>query len=435
MGELAIKAEGLGKQYRIGRGPAYQTLRDSLAGLSSLPRRWLRRATASRDADTIWALCDVSFGVAQGEIVGIIGRNGSGKSTLLKVLSRITEPTRGEVELRGRVGSLLEVGSGFNPELTGRENIYLNGAILGMRRAEIARKFDEIVAFAGVDVFLDTPVKHYSSGMYMRLAFAVAAHLEPEILLVDEVLAVGDAAFQKKCLSKMGDVAGEGRTVLLVSHNMQAVGQMCRRGICLDAGRVLFDGDVREAITTYYRLIEGGRTSPAEADRRPGSGDYRFTDVTPDKSEFAPDEEKGVRFTLRRRRHAVKGVFLSAYVTDAEGTTVAQCDSRLVGVSVDLAEEVSARVVLRAPWLRPGDYHVNVIACAPAFGVLDRYERACSIRVVPLYPYPCGAPADAVARAVVLSDFGWDVTPTARAAGPFSSDEALPHPERSSSAR
>ena len=261
MSEVAIRCEGLGKRYRIGKPERYRTLRDTLTDAVYAPFRRIRSAfqPSSFPAaqhpngdDTIWALKDVSFEITQGEVVGIIGRNGAGKSTLLKILSRITEPTEGHAEIQGRVGSLLEVGTGFHPELTGRENIYLNGAILGMKRAEMQRKFDEIVAFAEVNKFIDTPVKHYSSGMYLRLAFAVAAHLEPEILLVDEVLAVGDAAFQKKCLGKMGDVAKEGRTVLFVSHNMNAIEQLCTACLLLDKGRQMqLSQDVRVVIKEY----------------------------------------------------------------------------------------------------------------------------------------------------------------------------------------
>jgi lipopolysaccharide transport system ATP-binding protein len=251
--EPIIKAQGVSKQYRIGalRDP-YSTVRDSLARAVRAPLERLR-GRGSGASDTIWALNDVSFEVGAGEVVGLIGRNGSGKSTLLKVLSRITEPTRGRVELYGRVGSLLEVGTGFHGELSGRENIYLNGAILGMQKSEIESKLDEIIAFAEIEKFIDTPVKRYSSGMYMRLAFAVAAHLEPEILLVDEVLAVGDAAFQKKCLGKMGDIAKEGRTVIFVSHNMSAVQRLCTRGILLDQGRIAKNCSITEAIHFYLR--------------------------------------------------------------------------------------------------------------------------------------------------------------------------------------
>jgi len=260
MDDVAIRCEGLGKLYCIGERERYRALRDTLTEalyapvrrLHSLVRGSNNGAAAERDI-TFWALRDVSFEVRYGEVVGIIGRNGAGKSTLLKVLSRITKPTEGRVRIKGRVGSLLEVGTGFHPELTGRENIYLNGAILGMRKAEIDRKFDEIVAFAEVERFIDTPVKRYSSGMYVRLAFAVAAHLEPEILLVDEVLAVGDAAFQKKCLGKMGDVAKEGRTILFVSHNMTAVQSLCGRAIWLQGGQVVQQGDAAVVATEYLQ--------------------------------------------------------------------------------------------------------------------------------------------------------------------------------------
>ena len=255
---LAIQIAGLGKQYRIGALQARErTLAETLS--DSISRPWqVVRSIARREnpihagQQTFWALKDVTFDVERGEVIGIIGRNGAGKSTLLKILTRITNPTEGTVRLRGRVGSLLEVGTGFHPELTGRENTYLNGAILGMSREEVDRKFDEIVAFSGVEKFIDTPVKHYSSGMYLRLAFAVAAHLEPDILLVDEVLAVGDAEFQKKCLGKMSDVASEGRTVLFVSHNMAAVEHLCSRAVLLEEGRVMLDDtDVAKVITQY----------------------------------------------------------------------------------------------------------------------------------------------------------------------------------------
>jgi len=258
MGNVAVRVEGLGKMYRIGgKQERYRTLRDSLTDAVSAPfkrARSLMHGQAYGAAglnEEIWALKDVSFEVHHGEVVGIIGRNGAGKSTLLKILSRITEPTEGYADVYGRVGSLLEVGTGFHPELTGRENIYLNGAILGMGRAEIDRKFDEIVDFAEVERFIDTPVKHYSSGMGLRLGFAVAAHLEPEILVVDEVLAVGDAQFQKKCLGKMSDVASEGRTVLFVSHNMAAVNQLTGRSVLLDQGCLRFEGVTGDVVQEY----------------------------------------------------------------------------------------------------------------------------------------------------------------------------------------
>jgi len=256
MDDIAIRVEDLSKLYRIGgKQERYKTLRDTLTDVAAAPFRRLssvvRGQSSAVSNETIWALKDVSFEVKRGEVVGIIGRNGAGKTTLLKILSRITEPTEGRAEINGRVGSLLEVGTGFHPELTGRENIYLNGAILGMKRAEIDRKFDEIVAFAEIEKFIDTPVKRYSSGMYVRLAFAVAAHLEPEILLVDEVLAVGDASFQKKCLNKMQDVGQEGRTVLFVSHNMPAITRLCPRTVLLDEGKVLRDGPSHQIVSAY----------------------------------------------------------------------------------------------------------------------------------------------------------------------------------------
>lgn len=283
MSGLAIQVEGLGKRYRLGqRQAAYRMLRDVLAAsgrrlLAAFSRDGRRPPGDSHD---FWALRHVSFEVSHGEVVGIIGRNGAGKSTLLKLLSRISEPTEGRARVYGRIGALLEVGTGFHPELTGRENIYLNGALLGMTRAEIRRKFDEIVAFAEVEEFLDTPVKRYSSGMQLRLGFAVAAHLEPEILIVDEVLAVGDATFQKKCLGKMQDVAGSGRTVLFVSHNMPAVLNLCGRVLVLEQGRLVFDGPPRQGVEQYLaRHAVSLREPLAERMDRQGSGRCRFFDV------------------------------------------------------------------------------------------------------------------------------------------------------------
>ena len=282
MSQLAIRVEGLSKKFRIGaQQESYRTLRDSLVQTIASPFEraaavWRGHATDAAE-DEIWALDDVSFEVKRGDVVGIIGRNGAGKSTLLKILSRITEPTQGRVCLKGRIGSLLEVGTGFHPELTGRENIYLNGAMLGMRRAEIERKFDEIVAFAELEKFLDTPVKHYSSGMYMRLAFAVAAHLETEILLVDEVLAVGDAAFQKKCLGKMGDVAKHGRTVLFVSHNMGAIMQLCPTSFTLQKGKLVAQGPSKEMVQQYLTsLFESNGPNLEHVPTRGGDGRLRF---------------------------------------------------------------------------------------------------------------------------------------------------------------
>jgi lipopolysaccharide transport system ATP-binding protein len=282
MSDIAIRVEGLSKLYRLGAQESYRTLRDTLTSAATAPFRHVFGSSNGngKAPEQIWALKDVSFEVKRGEVVGIIGRNGAGKSTLLKILSRITEPTKGHAEIHGRVGSLLEVGTGFHPELTGRENIYLNGAILGMKKAEIERKFDEIVAFAEVESFVDTPAKHYSSGMYLRLAFAVAAYLEPEILIVDEVLAVGDAEFQKRCLGKMDEISKGGRTVILVSHQMAAVQSLCSSTILLRNGSLAAFETTNKVIAAYLAETVHSADVPLESrcDRR-GTGAIRFTEV------------------------------------------------------------------------------------------------------------------------------------------------------------
>jgi len=263
----AITTSGLSKQYRIGEFQAgYGTLRDSVTSFA-------KRVGHRHHREEIWALRDVSFDVQEGEVVGLIGRNGAGKSTLLRVLTRITAPSAGRAELRGRVGSLLEVGTGFHPELTGRENVYLNGAVLGMKRREITRKFDEIVEFSGIGKFLDTPVKRYSSGMYVRLAFSVAAHLEPEILLVDEVLAVGDAEFQRRSLGRMEDLGESGRTVIFVSHNMQTITQLCDRAVLLDGGTVVADGPSSDVVASYLQSVHGSGSEHVWTDLADAPGD------------------------------------------------------------------------------------------------------------------------------------------------------------------
>jgi lipopolysaccharide transport system ATP-binding protein len=284
MGDVAILAEGVGKQYRIGaKKQSYYSLRETLMNVLASPLRGLSRlgGKAGHEEEMFWALKDISFEVKHGEAIGIIGRNGAGKSTLLKILSRITEPTAGRARIYGRVGSLLEVGTGFHPELTGRENIFLNGAVLGMTKAEIKNKFDAIVDFSGIEKFLDTPVKRYSSGMYVRLAFSVAAHLEPEILLVDEVLAVGDAAFHKKCMSKMGSVATEGRTVLFVSHNMTAVQGLCRRVIWLQDGTIVESGPADQVTLSYLQAFSTTIKEQAWSDvsLAPGTDEVRLRRV------------------------------------------------------------------------------------------------------------------------------------------------------------
>jgi lipopolysaccharide transport system ATP-binding protein len=342
MSEIAIRCDGLSKQYRIGERESYKALRDVITDAATAPFRRLRAAAGngangngssvrnpnSEIRNSFWALDDVSFEVKRGEVVGIIGRNGAGKSTLLKILSRITKPTRGHAKIHGRVGSLLEVGTGFHPELTGRENIYLNAAILGMRKAEVERKFDEIVAFAEVEKFIDTPVKRYSSGMYLRLAFSVAAHLESEILLVDEVLAVGDADFQKKCLGKMKSVSGEGRTVMLVSHNIGAVKRLCDKTLYIRSGRLQSFGPTDEVVAEYISqgLTAEGRVTWAKDDPQAGDRYLRLESLTlrnelgeatsdfdfrePISIEFAYEVEEAARVRLILGIHNDEGVLV-----------------------------------------------------------------------------------------------------------------------------
>jgi lipopolysaccharide transport system ATP-binding protein len=406
-----ITVENLGKRYLIShQRKKGDGLRHTIEEAVRNPLSFLRQIGGRRNLenDVVWALKAVSFSVTEGEIVGIIGRNGAGKSTLLKVLSRITRPTEGRVRLRGRVASLLEVGTGFHQELTGRENIFLNGAILGMTRAEIRRKFDEIVAFSEVEKFLDTPVKRYSSGMYVRLAFAVAAHLEPEILIVDEVLAVGDAAFQKKCLGKMRDVATGGRTVLFVSHNMQAVSVLCSRALLIEGGTVAHDGGIQDTIDLYMAPEKGSAVGAADPEKRLGSGDYRYTAAQPEKDCFEGSEEKSVAFELRRRKQRVGKMWLSAHVVDADGLVLAQCDSRLIGTMADDCERLTGRFRFSTPWLKPGRYRMDLVICANGI-LVDLWEGACSIIISPVLPYPYSLSEDGTKLGRVFSDFRWDL--------------------------
>ena len=364
MSDFAIRVEGLSKRYRIGGKPdQYKTLRDTLVEMAGAPVRSLspksRRAGRKHpDGDgIIWALEEVSFEVKRGEVVGVIGRNGAGKSTLLKILSRITEPTRGYADIQGRVGSLLEVGTGFHQELTGRENVYLNGAIIGMKKAEIDRKFDEIVAFAEVEKFIDTPVKHYSSGMYLRLAFSVAAHLEPEILLIDEVLAVGDMAFQRKCLGKMGDVAAHGRTVLFVSHNLGAIKELCTTGIVLKDGRLEFRGPVVEGLARYSRCL----TDDAEGLSVRGGGWRRVLIINGRSDGIATTVEGGeplVSEALLELGDEFAGARLFCIINNSVGDTVVhqRVDSRELTPARLEAGRYRVRVELPPLWLAPGIY-------------------------------------------------------------------------------
>ncbi len=358
-----IIADKLSKQYRIGgKRQRYQTLRDKLAtGARSAARNigsLFRSApdTAAESENSFWALQDVSFEIKRGEVVGIVGRNGAGKTTLLKLLSRITEPTAGCATIHGRIGSLLEVGTGFHNELTGRENIYLNGAILGMRRAEITRKLDEIIAFAEVEKFINTPVKHYSSGMYMRLAFSVAAHLEPEILLIDEVLAVGDSVFQKKCLGKMEEIGKEGRTVLFVSHNLAAVRSLCNKGLLLQEGRLVEAGDIGKIIESYYKSVSQDASGLAENN----SPHSRFGPVTLNgslKPTLLQSESAELSTTLQIKGQ-IGGFTLHCILENMHGEQLFHL--RQESPQLNCTELAAGRynIDLRLPplWLNPGLY-------------------------------------------------------------------------------
>jgi lipopolysaccharide transport system ATP-binding protein len=387
MSDVIIEAENLGKKYHLGReaqGSArYRTLRDTLA-IST--RSLFQRNDSPEKTEEFWALKDVSFGVKQGEVVGIIGRNGAGKSTLLKILSRITEPTSGKVSIKGRVASLLEVGTGFHPELTGRENIFLNGAILGMARTEIRAKFDEIVGFAEIEKFLDTPVKRYSSGMYVRLAFAVAAHLEPEILIIDEVLAVGDMEFQKKCLGRIQEVSkGDGRTVLFVSHNMGAVAQLCDRAILLSRGTVSLSGSTREIIDSYLQSkpqLQKERLNSARQDKRITiTGAVTQSCEGEEKGNFGHSESFAVRISYEMR-HPVLGAELELGVRDDRGRRVFVTE-----VSIPVTENVSphkriATVTIPGGILVPGSYFLSLHIHVPGVMSVDLAEDLLVVTLV-----------------------------------------------------
>jgi len=382
-----IRVQGLGKQYELGAASAvYATLRESLMDLARKPVRALRKS--GNEPSTIWAVKDLDFEIAPGEIVGIIGRNGAGKSTLLKILSRITEPTLGRVELYGRVASLLEVGTGFHPELTGRENIFLNGSILGMTRKEIERKFDEIVAFSEVEKFLDTPVKRYSSGMYVRLAFAVAAHLQPEILVVDEVLAVGDYAFQQKCLNKMHDVSTGGRTVLFVSHNLGAISRLCNRCILLEGGRLIASGPTANVVQSYMTsgLVQrpeftqiSNREKPMNLLRvalRGSDGEIR--------SDIRYDECLSFEFEYETNQ-AVSGTSLGVMVYTVDGTcafTSADIDSHAELLGVRNPGTYRSQVTIPAKWLNVGRYTVTVALANAMTGVVYDNVEALVFQIV-----------------------------------------------------
>ena len=389
---IAIQVRGLGKKYTIG-GPQekYHTFRDAIANSVKAPFRRLAQRGASQFTNDFWALKDVSFDVHKGEVIGIIGRNGAGKSTLLKILSQITMPTEGEIDIFGRVGSLLEVGTGFHPELTGRENIFLSGSILGMRKREIEAKLDDIVKFSEIEKFLDTPVKRYSSGMYVRLAFAVAAHLEPEILLVDEVLAVGDAAFQKKCLGKMGEVAKEGRTVLFVSHNMAAVQSLCKRVLLFDGGNLIDEGLPRTVISKYLGLNIQKKSIHIENMLRIVGGDnIRITDIgiLNENGEtcktFKYNDKMILRFCFKVKIKKINYFAIEWTIISNDDTKVIYCSSSPQGHLLIVPEKEYGHVechITHLP-LTSGTYFINCLLSIPHQERLDQIERAIEFEII-----------------------------------------------------
>ena len=396
MSRVAVRVKGLSKRFSIGRAQQHHdTLRDAIAAAGRQAADRLRRVAHRASAparDSIWALRDVSFELREGDVLGIVGANGAGKSTLLKILTRITTPTAGYAEVQGRVGSLLEVGTGFHPELTGRENIFLNGAILGMKRGEITRKFDEMVAFAEVETFIDTPVKRYSSGMYLRLAFAVAAHLEPEVLIVDEVLAVGDVNFQKKCLGKIGDVARGGRTVLFVSHNMNAIQRLCNRCGLLDKGEMVAFGPTPEIVNRY---LAGSGAAALAAEwidtsrvARVGSQEVRVEAIqyASDRDDLAhqpyPSGALGVSLLiLCDRARSLESAAVSLY--DSNGTRLVNADTVALGAAVELAPGRNVvRFRIDKLHLNPGVYGLGFWLAGSGSAVFDFSETACRLEVV-----------------------------------------------------
>jgi lipopolysaccharide transport system ATP-binding protein len=393
-GRMVIQAAGLGKRYRRppadGRAAEAETLRELFTQTLHAPMKMLRRPKQ----EIFWALRDVSLEVHEGEVLGLIGRNGAGKTTLLKILSRITRPTEGWAEIRGKVRSLLEVGTGFHGELSGRENTYLSGSILGMPKWEIDRKFDEIVAFAEIDKFIDTPVKHYSSGMYVRLAFAVAAHLEPEILLVDEVLAVGDIAFQKKCMGKMGDVSRAGRTIILVSHNIAAINALCSRCVMLEHGATVFDGSAAAATARYYADSINIGTQGEDLLDRPRAeenGKARFSSVSIQPLNANGEQLEAaypgcdLRIDIELKcRHSFVDCNLAVIFYDMNGYRVIDTNSGQKGhfISLNAGQKGRACFLLREVLLKPGTYFVGLWLGRDGIEALDHIEHAVTVDII-----------------------------------------------------
>ena len=423
----AIRIENVSKKFEIRHQAEVGGLRHDLQNLALLPGRILQRqfkrlqgasSNASNQSqgkrrEVFWALKDLSFEIKQGEVIGLIGHNGAGKSTLLKIVSRITEPTTGRIGIKGRVASLLEIGTGFHPDLTGRENVLLNGAILGMSRREIVSQFDQIVEFAGIEKFIDTPVKRYSTGMYVRLAFAVAAHLNTEILVIDEILAVGDAEFQKKCLGKMREVATDsGRTILFVSHQLTSVVALCSRAILLQNGRVEADSDAKSVVELYQKRslsLEDSEDLPPN-ENRPGRGTMRITMVKPEKRVFDPAGDK--RFTVRVITHDPEEApcYLTLVFRDENNHILFILDSRHVGTPIIPGGDSEFSVVLHTPWMRPGEYTVS--AELLNFDVIDNWEQACRFGVSNELPYSGVIRGPAISASLVLPEFSVAVSPS-----------------------
>jgi ABC-type polysaccharide/polyol phosphate transport system ATPase subunit len=383
-----IVAQGLSKAYLLGRRASVSlTFREAVMQAATAPLRRLRSLGGTRAERQFWALRNVSFNVSEGEVVGLIGRNGAGKSTLLKIMSRVTGPTEGRAELRGRVGALLEVGTGFHQELTGRENIFLNGAILGMRRREIIGQFDKIVAFSEIERFLDTPVKHYSSGMYVRLAFAVAAHLEPEILIVDEVLAVGDAEFQRKCLGRMDELRTQaGRTIFLVSHNLEMIESLCSRCILLDQGRVVFDGGTNETLVKYRELGgRGGEITIIETTQLRWQGVRNRAKL----EGLSGDSDLTFELGFRTGDAALDGVYVDVELVDASGRRATHSKTRFLRKGFRLLPDslITFRYTIHAPMLAPGHYYLVVYAYnTPGALAWIEHIDACTISAKSYFP-------------------------------------------------
>ena len=430
MSETVLRVENVGKRYEIGARETYYTLRDALARAAAAPFRVIRTGfgigaaakSVAAQPNTIWSLRHISFQLNQGDVLGVIGANGAGKSTLLKILSRITEPTEGLVEITGRVGSLLEVGTGFHPELTGRENVYLNGAILGMKRREIENRFDEIVGFAGVERFVDTPVKHYSSGMHMRLAFAVAAHLDTEMLMVDEVLAVGDAAFQLKCLNKMSEVSESGRTILFVSHNMEAVTKLCTRSLLLDEGRLAHIGTPQECVAEYLAIAKERRsytgTSVSLRDHpgrtKPHNGPVQLTGIAVLARDNKPTLTANggeplaivLKYTVAEKQSY--NVTFAITFSNIYNHRIASCRSHDTFLD-PIRVESSGSVICRIPRLPlvPGFYRLTV-GCNTEAGHSDGVYDAIVIEVVGASFYPSGLAPNRT-HGEALFEHAWEV--------------------------